>query len=386
MLPLTWPQNGFWKGRSEMGNRTEMHSAAKTIFKIAVLPGVGIGPEVMEAAQSVLAAVSKKFKLHFEFSHGLIGGAALDAEDTPLPEDTLKLCRSSDAVLLGSVGGPKWDTLPPEKRPERGGLLALRKQLNLFANLRPVRVYPEIAHLSPLNSQRIESGVDLLTVRELSGGIYFGEPKQKENDYGLDTMYYRKDTIHRVAEVAFEAARGRRKQLTSVDKANVLYSSLLWREVVEEMAGDYPDVELTHMYVDNAAMQLILNPAQFDVILTGNLFGDILSDESAALPGSLGVLPSASLGDSVHLFEPAGGSAPDLAGLDKANPVAQILSMALMCEYGLQLPEAAGAIRAAVEKSFRAGVYTADMLSATDTQPAGTGEVAQAVAEYISTI
>ncbi len=355
-------------------------------YRIAVLPGDGIGPEVMEAAKTVLSAVSRRYEIEFAYEEGLIGGAALDARDTPLPQETLELCRRSDAVLLGSVGGPKWDTLPPEKRPERGGLLALRKQLNLFANLRPVRVYPEIAHLSPLNSRRIEKGVDLLTVRELSGGIYFGEPKQKESDYGLDTMYYRRETIRRVAEVAFEAARGRRKRLTSVDKANVLYSSLLWREVVEELAGDYPDVELNHMYVDNAAMQLILNPAQFDVILTGNLFGDILSDESAALPGSLGVLPSASLGDTVHLFEPAGGSAPDIAGMGKANPVAQILSAAMMCEYGLQLPEAAGAIRAAVEKSFRAGVCTADMLSGEDAQPAATGEVAEAVAGFVNSI
>jgi len=201
-----------------MGNRTEMHSAAKTSFKIAVLPGDGIGPEVMEAAQSVLAAVSKKFKLHFEFSHGLIGGAALDAEDTPLPEDTLKLCRSSDAVLLGSVGGPKWDTLPPEKRPERGGLLALRKELNLFANLRPVRVYPSISHLSPLNNRRLENGVDLLTVRELSGGIYFGEPKEKGDTSGLDTMYYNKQTISRVARLAFEAAARRRNKLLQLIK------------------------------------------------------------------------------------------------------------------------------------------------------------------------
>ncbi len=355
-------------------------------YKIAVLPGDGIGPEVMRATGVVLDAVSSEFGIDFEYEEGLIGGAALDASGTPLPEETLELCRRSDAVLLGSVGGPKWDTLPPEKRPERGGLLALRKQLNLFANLRPVRVYPEIAHLSPLNSRRLERGVDMLTVRELSGGIYFGEPKQKETDYGLDTMYYRRHTIEQVAKVAFEAARGRRKQLTSVDKANVLYSSLLWREVVEEMAGDYPDVELNHMYVDNAAMQLILNPAQFDVILTGNLFGDILSDESAALPGSLGVLPSASLGDTVHLFEPAGGSAPDIAGQGKANPVAQILSAAMMCEYGLNLPAAADAIRAAVEKSFQAGVYTSDMLSAGESRPADTEEVARAVAGYISTI
>ncbi|MFO7731595.1 MAG: 3-isopropylmalate dehydrogenase [Spirochaetia bacterium] len=366
-----------------MGSKTKLNSATESSFKIAVLPGDGIGPEVMEAAQGVLAAVSKKFNLQFEFNHGLIGGAALDAEGTPLPEDTLKLCRSADAVLLGSVGGPKWDALPPEKRPERGGLLALRKQLNLFVNLRPVRVYPSISHLSPLNSRRLEKGVDLLTVRELSGGIYFGEPKEKNDASGLDTMYYDKQTVSRVARLAFEAAGGRRNKLTSVDKANVLYSSLLWRETVEDLALEYPEVKLDHMYVDNAAMQMIVNPGQFDVILTGNLFGDILSDESAALPGTLGVLPSASLGDSVHLFEPAGGSAPDLAGLDKANPVAQILSAAMMCEYGLGLPDAAAAIREAVEQSFIDGICTADLLTGSDRPAAGTTAVARAIAGYI---
>jgi len=353
-------------------------------YKIALLPGDGIGPEVMDATQKVLEGVRKKYGIQFEYERGLIGGAALDACDTALPQETLEVCRRCDAVLLGSVGGPKWDTLPPEKRPERGGLLALRKQLNLFANLRPVRVYPEIAHLSPLNSRRIEEGVDLLTVRELSGGIYFGEPKEKNENYGLDTMYYEKETIRRVAKIAFEAAGRRRKKLTSVDKANVLYSSLLWRETVEETAQEYPEVKVNHMYVDNAAMQLILNPGQFDVILTGNLFGDILSDESAALPGSLGVLPSASLGSSVHLFEPAGGSAPDIAGMNKANPVAQILSAAMMCEYGLGLAEAASAIRSAVEKSFAEGVCTADMLSGSDTAPASTTEVAETITGFIS--
>ncbi len=351
---------------------------------IAVLPGDGIGPEVMKAARTVLDAVSSVYGIQLRYEEGLIGGAALDAVDSPLPQETVDLCRRSDAVLLGSVGGPKWDTLPPEKRPERGGLLALRKQLDLFANLRPVRVYPEIAHLSPLNSRRLENGVDLLTVRELSGGIYFGEPKEKNETDALDTMYYDTKTIRRVAQVAFEAAGRRRKQLTSVDKANVLYSSLLWRDTVEKVAKEYPDVQVNHMYVDNAAMQLILNPGQFDVILTGNLFGDVLSDESAALPGSLGVLPSASLGDSVHLFEPAGGSAPDIAGTGKANPVAQILSAAMMLEYGLGLPEAAAAVRLAVEKSFAKGICTADMLSGPESTPSSTAEVAEAIANFVS--
>ena len=252
---------------------------------------------------------------------------------TPLPKETLELCLSSGAVFLGSVGGPAWDHLPPEKRPEVGGLLATRKALELFANLRPVKLYPELASSCPLNFKGREASVDILTVRELTGGVYFGEPKSLTDDEGLDTMVYRKWEVERIVKAAFDAASKRSGKVCSVDKANVLRSSMLWRKTVEQMVGDYPEIRLSHMYVDNAAMQLILNPAQFDVIVTGNLFGDILSDESAALAGSLGMLPSASLGSSVHLFEPSGGSAPDIAGKGIANPLAQILSGAMMLEY-----------------------------------------------------
>jgi len=347
---------------------------------IAVLPGDGIGPEVMDAALVVLEKAGEKYNVEFEYSTGLIGGAALDETGEPLPEATVKLCEAADAVLLGSVGGPKWDNIPPEKRPERGGLLALRKRLSLYANLRPVRIYPSIAHLSPLRTERMGDGVDLLTVRELSGGIYFGEPKKKDGNTGLDTMVYEADTVRRIAHLAFQSAGARRGLVTSVDKANVLYTSLLWREVVEDVAGEYPHIRLEHMYVDNAAMQLILNPGRFDVILTGNLFGDILSDESAALPGSLGLLPSASLGPGVHLYEPSGGSAPDIAGRGIANPLAQILSAAMMCEYSLDLGEAAASIRSAVEKTIDEGIISADLILDSGLKSYGTDEIASAVA------
>lgn len=350
---------------------------------IAVLAGDGIGPEVMDAARTVLTSVERRFEVQFEYLEALIGGAALDETGEALPKETVEICRRSDAVLLGSVGGPKWDTLPPAKRPERGGLLALRKELALFANLRPVRVYPAIADISPLKNQRLQQGVDLLTVRELSGGIYFGEPKEHSSERGLDTMVYEAERVRRIAHLGFQAARGRRKLLTSVDKANVLYTSLLWREVVEDVAKEYPDVQLEHMYVDNAAMQLVLNPGRFDVLLTGNLFGDILSDESAALPGSLGLLPSASMGESLHLYEPAGGSAPDIAGQGKANPVAQILSAALMCEYSLGLKEAADAIGTAVEETIGAGIMSADLTAGQNGQAYSTEEIAAAIAERI---
>jgi 3-isopropylmalate dehydrogenase len=352
-------------------------------YTIAVLPGDGIGPEVMDASLPVLDKAGEKYGMDFRYRKGLIGGAALDATGDPLPGETLQMCRESDAVLLGSVGGPKWDTLAPEKRPERGGLLALRKQLSLYANLRPVKVYPEISHLSPLKESRMEKGVDLFTVRELAGGIYFGEPKQRDAQHGLDTMIYDVETVRRIAHVAFETAKRRRGHVTSVDKANVLYTSLLWRDTVESVAADYPDVKLEHMYVDNAAMQLIINPGQFDVILTGNLFGDILSDESAAIPGSLGVLPSASLGPDIHLYEPAGGSAPDIAGQGRANPIAQILSMALMCEYSFQKNDAAEAIRSAVESCIADGIMTADILANSGGKSASTEEVSMAIVERL---
>ncbi len=349
--------------------------------KIAVLPGDGIGPEVMTESLRVMNAAAALYGFSLDTVEGLIGGAAIDAEGTPLPAATVELCRKSDAVLLGSVGGPKWDNLPPMQRPELGGLLAIRKELKLFANLRPVRLYPALSAQCPV---RIPAGkeVNLLTVRELSSGIYFGEPKRLEEERGIDTMVYETGTVERIAKLAFEAAARRRGKLTSVDKANVLSASMLWRGVVSRMAGDYPDVGLDHMYVDNAAMQLILNPARFDVIVTGNLFGDILSDESAALAGSLGMLPSASIGESVHLYEPSGGSAPDIAGKGIANPIAQILSGAMMLEYSFGMVDAARAIEAAVERTLNAGVFTADI--AGERSSVGTAAMADSIIAALS--
>lgn len=357
-------------------------------YSVAVLSGDGIGPEVMAEALRVLDAAAKRFGFSVSREEGLIGGAALDETGVPLPRRSVEICEGSDAVLLGSVGGPKWDGLAPELRPERGGLLALRKELALYANLRPVKLIPEMAGLSPLKEERIRRGVDLLTVRELSGGIYFGEPKAFESDYALDTMIYRKPTIEKIARAAFHAAReratdGRTGRLCSVDKANVLSSSMLWRQTVEEVAAEYPDVELEHMYVDNAAMQLILDPSRFDVICTSNLFGDILSDESAALAGSLGLLPSASLGERVHLYEPAGGSAPDIAGKGVANPIAQILSAAMMCRYSFGRSDAADAIENAVEGLLRDGKRSAD-LSAPGAPSIGTREIGEETAQRIA--
>ena len=349
--------------------------------KIAVLAGDGIGPEVMDASLKVLDRAAESFGFSVEYRRALIGGAAIDERGRALPEESIDICRSCDAVLLGSVGGPKWDKLPADQRPERAGLLALRKELSLYANLRPVRVYPAIRELSPLKNELLEGGVDLLTVRELSSGIYFSEPKAHNSDEGYDTMRYRRPTVQRIAETAFDLARQRRGRLTSVDKSNVLYSSILWRETVEEVSRNYPDVELEHMYVDNAAMQMIINPGRFDVILTGNLFGDILSDESAALPGSLGLLPSASLGPKQHLYEPSGGSAPDIAGKGVANPLAQILSIAMMCDYSLEQKEAARAIYRAVERSIEKRVLSADLLRRG--KASSTEKVAEAVASEI---
>jgi 3-isopropylmalate dehydrogenase len=331
---------------------------------IAVLPGDGIGPEVMTVALKVLGAAADRFGLDFEFRNGLIGGAAIDACGSPLPEETWELCSRSKAVLLGSIGGPKWDHLPAGQKPEIGGLMALRKKLKLFANLRPVVLHPELPELSPLSPLRLGKGIDLITVRELSSGIYFGEPRFDNDEEALDSMRYRRPEIERIACVAFETARKRRRKVTSVDKANVLHTSMLWRRTVVRIAADYPDVELDHLYVDNAAMQMILNPGRFDVILTENLFGDILSDESAALCGSLGMLPSASLGESIHLYEPAGGSAPDIAGRGIANPIAQILSAALMLEFSFGESSAAAAIRQAVSRAVGKGCRTADISAA----------------------
>jgi len=328
-------------------------------MKITILPGDGIGPEIMREALKVLEVVENKTGVKFEKNFGHIGGEAYDKFGTPFPEETKKMCLESDAVLLGSVGGPKWDSLAPELRPEVGGLLALRKSLSLYANLRPIKVYKSLSSISPLKELRL-SNIDLITVRELSYGIYYGEPRSIDEEKGFDTMVYDRKTVERIARTAFETAKNRRKKVTSVDKANVLRSSMYWRKVVTEVSKDYPDISLNHMYVDNAAMQLVLNPSQFDVILTTNMFGDILSDESAALVGSLGMLPSASLGD-VNLYEPAGGSAPDIAGKNIANPIAQILSLAMMLEFSFNMIDMARKIEKAVEMVIEEGYRTRDL-------------------------
>jgi 3-isopropylmalate dehydrogenase len=336
-------------------------------YRITLLPGDGIGPEIMAVAVKVMQVVGQHLNLIFEFQEALIGGAAIDATGEPLPAKTLDLCKSSDAVLLAAIGGYKWDTLPRHLRPETG-LLGLRAGLELFANLRPAKILPQLIDASSLKREVVE-GVDIMVVRELTGGIYFGQPKgvfatETGEKRGVNTMAYTESEINRIGRVAFETARKRRKQLCSVDKANVLEVSQLWRDRITALASEYPDVELSHMYVDNAAMQLVRNPRQFDTIVTGNLFGDILSDEAAMLTGSIGMLPSASLGASgPGLFEPVHGSAPDIAGQDKANPLAQVLSAAMMLRYGLNQPEAADRIEQAVMKVLDEGKRTGDIMS-----------------------
>ncbi|TLS33145.1 MULTISPECIES: 3-isopropylmalate dehydrogenase [Geobacillus] len=333
-------------------------------YRIAVLPGDGIGKEVTSGAVEVLKAVGIRFGHEFTFEYGLIGGAAIDEAGTPLPEETLRLCRESDAVLLGAVGGPKWDDNPPHLRPEKG-LLAIRKQLDLYANLRPVVCYDSLVSASPLKPDLVQ-GVDFVIVRELTGGIYFGQPSGRVVENGeekaVDTLLYKKEEIERIVRMAFILARGRKKKVTSVDKANVLSSSRLWREVAEEVAKQFPDVTLEHMLVDNAAMQLIRAPKQFDVIVTENMFGDILSDEASMLSGSLGMLPSASLSASgPSLYEPVHGSAPDIAGMNKANPIAAILSAAMMLRLSFGLTAEAEAVEHAVWQVLDQGLRTADL-------------------------
>jgi len=335
-------------------------------FSIAVLPGDGIGPEVMNEAIKVLAKVESAFDLKFTYSWHDVGGIAIDNHGCPLPESTLKGCEASDAVLFGSVGGPKWEGLPPNQQPERGALLPLRGHFKLFCNLRPAQIHSGLNDLSPLRSDISKKGFDIVCVRELTGGIYFGQPKGREgegaHEKAFDTEVYHRFEIERIARIAFESARLRRKKVTSVDKANVLQSSILWRQVVTEVAKDYPDVELSHIYIDNATMQLVKDPSQFDVLLCSNLFGDILSDECAMITGSMGMLPSASLNEGgFGLFEPAGGSAPDIAGKGIANPVAQILSAALMLRYSLKQEAAAQAIERAVAETLAEGYLTGDL-------------------------
>ncbi|MDX1391000.1 MAG: 3-isopropylmalate dehydrogenase [Rheinheimera sp.] len=338
-----------------------MNKQTKKHYNIAVLAGDGIGPEVMKEAQNVLELVADKFQFTLSMTPALVGGAAIDATGEPLPESTLALCKNSDAILFGSVGGPKWTDLPAEQQPERGSLLPLRKTFDLYCNLRPGQIYQGFAELSPLHPRVSSMGMNVLCVRELTGGIYFGEKGRTATD-AFDTQRYSVKEIERIAHVAFNAAQKRSNKVTSIDKANVLQTSMLWRDTVEQVAKDYPQVTLEHMYIDNAAMQLICNPTQFDVLLCDNLFGDILSDEIAAIAGSLGLLPSASLnGSGFGLYEPAGGSAPDIAGKGVANPIAQILSAALMLRYSFGEEAAACAIEQAVQHCLEQHIVTRDI-------------------------
>ena len=360
-------------------------------FKIAVLAGDGIGPEVMAEALRVLEKTGEKFSLQFSFNEKRVGGAAIDADGKALPDDTLQACRESDAILFGSVGGPKWESLPPNEQPERGALLPLRKHFGLFANLRPAVCFPQLTHASPVRADIVEGGFDVLVVRELTGGLYFGQPKfTREEENGeitvVDTMIYKRSEIERIAHVAFKAAQGRRKKLTSIDKANVLENGILWRKTVNGIAAQYPDVQLNHLYVDNAAMQLIKNPKAFDVVLAENLFGDILSNEMAMIAGSLGMLPSASLGAPTSgslnfgMYEPSGGTAPDIAGKGIANPIAQILSAAMMLRYSLGQNKAANAIEHAVRTIIEQGYRTGDIFTeGSDIRRVNTREMGDAI-------
>lgn len=350
--------------------------------KVMILPGDGIGPEIVEQAMAVLEVASGKFNLGLNFEQGLIGGSSIDAHGEPLTDDTLKAAGECDAVLLGAVGGPQWDTLEREIRPEKG-LLKIRSGLGLYANLRPAILYPQLADASSLKPE-VVSGLDILIVRELTGGIYFGEPRgiqtlENGERQGFNTYVYSESEIERIARSAFEAAQKRNGKLCSVDKANVLEVTVLWREVLDRLAPEYPDVELSHMYVDNAAMQLVRAPKQFDVMVTGNMFGDILSDAAAMLTGSIGMLPSASLNESgFGLYEPCHGSAPDIAGQGIANPLATILSAAMMLRYSLNMSEAAEAIEAAVSKVLEQGLRTADIYTQ-GSQKVTTAEMGAAV-------
>lgn len=363
------------------------HSTVPSLMKIAVLSGDGIGPEVMDASLLVFRKVAERFQLQPQFTEALVGGIAIDRTGKALPEETIATCHASEAILFGSVGGPKWESLPPNEQPERAALLPLRKIFGLYANLRPAICYPELVNASPIKNELMPGGFDILVVRELTGGIYFGQPKKTEatptGERATDTLVYETHEIERAAHVAFRAALARSKKVHLIDKANVLESSLLWRKTVKRIAQDYPGVQLEFMYVDNAAMQVMKNPRQFDVMLCENMFGDILSDEVAAATGSLGLLPSASLAEgSFGLYEPSGGTAPDIAGKGIANPIAQILSIALMLEYSFQRLDAAQAIRAAVQRVIASGTRTADIW-AEGCQKAGTQAMGQAIAEAI---
>ena len=354
-------------------------------YNIAVIPGDGIGPEVVNEAIRVLDAVCSKYGHEFNYTRILAGGAAIDETGECLPQETIDIAKKSDAVLLGAVGGPKWDSLPGDKRPERA-LLGIRKELGLFANLRPAIMFDELKDACPIRPEKVEGGLDLLVVRELTGGIYFGERGYKHTDMGkaaYDIEQYSEGEVKRIAKVAFDMAMKRNKKVTSVDKANVLESSRLWRKTVAEVAKNYPEVELENFYVDNTAMQLVYNPKQFDVIVTSNIFGDILSDEASMITGSLGMLPSASLAEgNFGMYEPVHGSAPDIAGTGKANPMATILSAAMMLKYTFGLSDEADAIESAVKKTLAAGYRTPDIMSEGKT-PATTEQIGSLIAQNI---
>lgn len=356
---------------------------------IAILPGDGIGPEIMAEAVKVLDAVQARFDLQLTYQYAHVGGAAIDRHGSALPAETLDLCETSAAILFGAVGGPKWESLPPERQPERAALLPLRKHFDLFCNLRPARLTPAMVSRCPLRPEIVGDGFDILCVRELTGDVYFGQPKGREiidgeqggqshfrgaktgtvpDQRAFDTMVYRRSEIQRIAHCAFRLAASRRKRVTSIDKANILASMIFWREVVSEVGREYPDIALDHLYVDNAAMQLIRDPRRFDVLLCGNMFGDILSDELAALTGSIGLLPSASLNEAgFGLYEPIGGSAPDIAGRGIANPIAQILSAAMLLRHSLRHAEAADAVERVVHQVLAAGLRTPDIAGPADT-------------------
>jgi 3-isopropylmalate dehydrogenase len=358
-------------------------------MNIAVLAGDGIGPEIMQQALDVLDVVKHRFSLDINVKEFPVGGYAIDHFGEALPQETLTGCEEADAILFGSIGGPKWDDLPLGKRPERAALLTLRSHFDLFSNLRPAKIYSGLEGLSPLRADIAASGFDIVVIRELTSGIYFGQPKGIEGDgeqqTAFDTMRYSKAEIRRIAHIAFQTAQQRKKKVTSVDKANVLACSRLWREVTEEVAKNYSDVTLEHIYIDNATMQLLKIPNDFDVLLCSNLFGDIISDECAMITGSMGLLPSASINaDGFGLYEPAGGSAPDIAGKGIANPIAQILSLAMLLRHSLNLSDAADAIEKAVMQTLADGVLTAELLQQNSTQKASTtADVGQSVIKHI---
>jgi 3-isopropylmalate dehydrogenase len=350
-------------------------------YKIALIKGDGIGPEIIDEAVKVLDAVASCCDFDFSYDEALMGGIAYDITGDPLPQETIIKSLQSDAVLFGAIGGQKWDDLPREKRPE-SGLLRFRKELGVYANLRPAVVYDELINASSLKPEIIK-GVDIMVVRELIGGIYFGEPKGRTEEKGWNTMVYTREEIVRIAHHAFKIAMKRDKRVCSIDKANVLDVSQLWRDVVTEVSAEYPEVELSHMYVDNAAMQLVLNPKQFDVMLTGNIFGDILSDEASMLCGSIGLLPSASIGDKIGVYEPIHGSAPDIAGQGIANPIATIASASMMLRYALGEEAAADKIDNAIKKTLSEGYRTGDLAQFDAKEICSTSEIGSIIANYI---